>query len=431
LNTPDSVVNDLARGYSDAGYQPAQLMTPTLFGDYSNSDEILNAKVGDVVSGVNTGQMKVMRVLGEQDTGSMIFYHAKNITIGFGRPENKDSAKLFAQKLYNDLKAGADFTSTARQYSQDPSVRRGGDMHWLGQKMYIPQVEEIALKAPIGEVQAPIETNNGFVIIQVVGRTKRKIKVGTIPVDIRPSSQTTKMVQQQANIFREKAVKDGFDQAAQAQSLRVTSEAPPVVKKGSQPMFGYMPWVNYLFDLSSGDITVPVRIPTARLTVVAQVTDALPEGVKPLDSLMKEQIKVAIAKHKSIEALASKAKELRAALSPGDDLSKLTSLDSNYRPTQVSMGPAESTPGVGTDYAVNNVAFAMKVGEISQPIEGEGGYYIIKLIDLKPADKKQFDAQKTQEFEKLNQEKQQRFFGQWLDQLKDKAKVIDYRSHQM
>jgi parvulin-like peptidyl-prolyl isomerase len=95
------------------------------------------------------------------------------------------------------------------------------------------------------------------------------------------------------------------------------------------------------------------------------------------------------------------------------------------------MGPAESTGGLGTEYAVNNAAFGMKPGDISQPIEGDAGYYIIKLLDMKPADKKAYDAQKTKEFQTLSQEKQQRLFGQWIQNLKDKAEVIDYRSHRM
>jgi peptidyl-prolyl cis-trans isomerase D len=406
------------------------MMTPPMFSTYGNSEEILNTKVGNVVIGVSQGQIKVMRILEEQDTG-MTFYHVKNILIGFGRPENKDSAKALAQKLFNDIKSGGDFAAIAKQYSQDPSARNGGDMRWMGQHMYVPAFEEVAINAPLGELQGPLETMIGYHIFQVVARSKRKIKVGTIAIEIRSSSQTLRMVQQQANIFREKAAKDGFDQTAQAQDIRVTSEGPPVVKKGASPMFGYMPWVNYLFDLSSGDITQPVRIPSAHLVVVAQVTEVIPEGVKPLDSLIKEQIKISIAKRESVKALAPKAKELRAMLGLGDDLSKLSSVDSNFRPTQVTFGPAESAPGLGTEYAINNAAFAMKPGEISQPIEGEGVYFIIKLLELKPADKKIFEAQKTQEFEKLNQEKQQRFFSQWLDQLKEKATVVDYRSHRM
>ena len=226
-------------------------------------------------------------------------------------------------------------------------------------------------------------------------------------------------------------MKDGFDKAAEAQGIRVIADGPPIAKKGESPMFGYAPWVNYIFDLSAGDITDPVRIPSARLLVVGQVVEVLPEGVKPLDSMMRDQIKGVIAKRKSIEDLAGKAKQLRGMLSAGDDLTKLMATDSTLKPSIISMGPAESAAGLGTEYAVNNAAYGMKVGEISQPIEGENAYYIFKVLEMKPADKKQYEAQKTKEFESLAQEKQQRFFGQWIEQLKDKAKVIDYRSHRM
>ncbi|MEP7235341.1 MAG: peptidyl-prolyl cis-trans isomerase, partial [Ignavibacteriota bacterium] len=119
--------------------------------------------------------------------------------------------------------------------------------------------------------------------------------------------------------------------------------------------------------------------------------------------------------------------DLRSKLAPGDDLSKLTAFDSTLRPSQITFGPAESAPGLGTEYAVNNAAFSMKPGEISQPIQGENGYFIFKLIDIRAADKAQYEAQKTKEFQSLSQENQQRFFGQWLQELKDKAKVVDYR----
>ena len=430
MDASDSILNELSRDYSDAGYQKPQMTTPSMFSSFSNSEEIVNAKLGDVTAGLSNGQIKVVRVLEVQDTGAM-YYHAKNILIGFGRPENKDSAKAIATKIYDQIKAGADFSALAKQYSQDPSARTGGDMRWMGSKTYAPQFEEAAMKAPTGVLQSPIESSMGYHVFEVVARSNRKLKTGVIPVDIKPSSQTSKMAQQQANIFREKAVKVGFDQAAQDQNLRVTADGPPVVKKGAAPMFGYMPWTNYLFELSTGDITQPVRIPSLRLTAVAQVTDVIPDGVKPLDSLLKEQIKNTLAKRKAVAALSVKANQLRALLGPGDDLAKLASVDSAYKPFIVTTGPAESSPSLGTEYAVNNTAFSMKLGEISQPIQGESGYYIIKLIELKPADKAQFDAQRTQQFQSLTQEKQQRFFGQWIEQMKDKATVIDYRSHRM
>jgi peptidyl-prolyl cis-trans isomerase D len=429
VDASDSVVSDLARDYTDAAYQPSLMLPPPSFNPYSNSDEIMNAKVGDVVTGTSQGQLRVMRILGSMDTGAT-YYHSKNILIGFGNPQNKDSAKALVQKLYNDIKAGGDFGALARQYSQDPSARNAGDMHWLGKNMYLPEFEAAAMKAPIGELQGPIETTLGYHIFIVAGRTQKTLKVATIPVNLHTSSQTQKMIQQQANIFREKASKDGFDQAARASNQRVTSDVPPITRK-AQPLFGYRPFSNEIMTLSAGDITQPIRIPSAKLIVVAQVTEVVAEGYRPLDSNISSQIKTTLAKRKAVEDLAAKAKELRSKLSAGDDLGKLAAIDSNYKPFQVSAGPAESVGGLGTEYAVNNAAYAMKPGEISQPIEGESGYYIIKLIDLKPADQKMYDMQKTKEFETLTQEKQQRFFGQWIEGLKDKAKIVDYRSHRM
>jgi peptidyl-prolyl cis-trans isomerase D len=429
VNAPDSAVEDLARDYTDLPYQPSIMMPPAMMNQFGNGDEVFNTKVGDVVTTTQQGQIKIMRILEQQDTGE-VYYHLKNILIPFGTPPNKDSAKVIAQKVYNDIKAGGDFAAAAKQYSMDPSARKGGDMGWFKKGIYIAQVEEAAMKATIGEILGPIESPVGYHIIQVTGRSNKNLKIASIPIAPHSSQTTQKMVQQQANIFREKATKDGFDQAATAQNLRIQSDVPPVTKK-AQPLFGYPPFTNYLFELSAGDITTPVRIPSGKLIVVAQVTEVQSEGVKPLDSLMIDQIKYAVAKRKMVEALLPKAKQIRAMLSPGDDLGKLSATDTSVKPFVVTMGPAESTGGLGTEYAVNNAAFGMKPGDISQPIEGDAGYYIIKLLDMKPADKKAYDAQKTKEFQTLSQEKQQRLFGQWIQNLKDKAEVIDYRSHRM
>lgn len=427
LNASDSTVAELARDYTEQPVQPAVMNPPSALNQYSNSDEIINGAIGSVYTVAGQGVIKAMRIMDVRDSGDEN-YHAKSILIGFGNPQNKDSAKALATKLMADIHAGADFADIAKKYSQDQSARNGGDMRWLAPKLYLPEFEAAAMKAPIGQLEGPIETVAGYHIFQVLGRTRKNLKLATISITPRSSSTTQKMVLQQANLFHEKAKKEGFDQAAQTSNLRVQSDVPPITRKG-QPLFGYRPWTNYLFELSAGDITAPVRIPAAKLVVVAQVTESQAEGIKPLDSLIKDQIKNVIAKRKAIEAMAPRAKEIRGMLNPGDDLAKIGAVDTNLKPFTVSAGPAESVGGLGTEYSVNIAAFNMKPGEISQPIMGDAGYYIIKLLDLKQADKQMFEAQKTKQFETLSQEKQQRFFGQWLENLKSKATIVDYRSH--
>ena len=78
-----------------------------------------------------------------------------------------DAAKARAQKLLDDLKAGADFEALAKQYSEDPgSAARGGDLGWFGKgKMVAPFEAAVdALQRP-GELSPVVQTQFGWHVI--------------------------------------------------------------------------------------------------------------------------------------------------------------------------------------------------------------------------------------------------------------------------
>jgi peptidyl-prolyl cis-trans isomerase D len=422
----DTTARDLTAENSDAPYQPAKMMTAQEWGSSPTAAKLENAKPGETFITQTPTQGTVSRVVAVEDTGAT-YFHARHILIGFGKPENKDSAKAVAAKVIQELKAGADFAATAKKYSTDPSsAKNGGDLKWVGPKQFVKEFEAVAMTAKLNEILPPVESQFGIHIIEVLGRTKRQLKVVNVPVDIKPSSETVRMLGQQATIFRAQAAKQGFDQAAKAAGYRVITEAPAIEKKG-QALFGSKDFTEWAFDASKGDISQVVKVPAARMQVVAQLTDITPAGSKPLEDV-KEQIRSELAKRLRVESMAGKAKELRNMLQPGDDLFKIATVDSMYKPITVSMGPAESVGGLGTEYAVNIAAYKMKPGEISQPIKGDNGYYIIKLLSFTPASKEQFEAQKSGLLSTLLKEKQQRFIQGWIDAEKANAKITDFRS---
>lgn len=429
LTETDSTLQDFARDYSEAGFQPASLLDPKMLSSFVNSDSVVAAKPGDVISTLTMqGQLRVVRVTSVSDTGKEL-YHLKHILISPGKPgnENRDSAKALAEKVVSDLRSGAKFSDLARQYSMDPNARFGGEMGWVPENALPPGSARALSGLSIGDVASPVETpSGGYDIYQYKGRTHNAIFVQTIPLEIKASSQTTRMTQQQATIFTEQAKKKGFDQAAKDMDLRVISDAPLVTKKG-QPMFGYPPFTSYIFELSPGDITSPVHIANIRLTTVAQVMDVVPKGTRTLDEELKKVVKGEVAKQRMVDAVASKAQQLRGMLQPGDDLQKLVSVDSTLRVQRLTAGPAESVPQLGTEYELLNAVYNIKPGDITPAVKGVGGYYIAKLIELKPTDKNEYNKQKPQFFMNLAQEKEQRFFGEWLQNLKDNAKVKDFR----
>jgi peptidyl-prolyl cis-trans isomerase D len=426
LAEADSVAKELTSDYSDKEYKPATLMTPTEWGSSPSADKLANAQPGETFVTTAQGSATVSRVISSVDTGAQ-FFHSRHILIGFGKPENKDSAKILAEKIYTQLKTGSDFATLAHQYSSDPgSAKKGGDLGWIGPGKFVPEFEKIANSAPYNQVQAPVASAFGYHIIEVLGRTKRRLLVTNVPVDIKPSSQTLKMLSQQAQIFHDQAEKGDYDKVAASSKLHVVTEAPALTKKG-QAMFGSKEVNDWVFEAKKGEISQPMTIAAAHMTIVMQLSDVQPEGLKTVEEV-KDQIKTEVARRKRIESVAGQAKQLRATLQPGDDLGKLGLNDSTLRSKQVVVGPAESVMGIGEEYGINNAAFSMKPGEISQPIRGQTGYFIVKLISSAPATKELLGAQKTQLLKTLLQEKQQRFLTQWIDKTKENAKIVDYRT---
>lgn len=69
------------------------------------------------------------------------------------------------------------------------------------------------------------------------------------------------------------------------------------------------------------------------------------------------------------------------------------------------------------------VAFAMEVGSISEPVKTQFGYHIIKLHERKPAGTKEFDEVKDQIYQQVVGKKQQEKYLEKIDGLKGKYTV--------
>ena len=84
-------------------------------------------------------------------------------------------------------------------------------------------------------------------------------------------------------------------------------------------------------------------------------------------------------------------------------------------------------PSIGMDPHFNGAAFKLKVGEVSKPVEGNRGYYIIKVVDRTRFNEKAFAAKKGKKKQELLQQKMQMAYIAWFNSLKEKANIKDYR----
>jgi len=90
----------------------------------------------------------------------------------FVRPEPTDSAKAVARRRADSvlvaLRAGADFATLAKRFSDDVASRDdGGDLGWFRRGRMVPEFEAAAFALRPGQVSNVVETPFGYHLIQV------------------------------------------------------------------------------------------------------------------------------------------------------------------------------------------------------------------------------------------------------------------------
>ncbi|MFM8454154.1 MAG: peptidylprolyl isomerase [Gammaproteobacteria bacterium] len=148
---------------------------------------------------------------------------AQHILIG-KKPELKaEDAKKQAEKLLADLKAGADFSQLANQYSDDTgSKAQGGDLGWFSRESMVPEFGEAAFALnQAGDLSPIVETQFGYHIIRL--NEKKPAKQQTF-AEAKEGIEQKYRSEQAATIFNEKIEKFKNLSYENAESLNAVSQ---------------------------------------------------------------------------------------------------------------------------------------------------------------------------------------------------------------
>jgi len=102
-----------------------------------------------------------------RDTG----YRIKQIFLK--KPEKDADRKLLDEKadaLYQRLRAGEDFSMLAKQYSEDPSGKTGGDLGYIKKEYLGREFIDVISGMNVGDVSRPFWTDRGLHIIKLEDR---------------------------------------------------------------------------------------------------------------------------------------------------------------------------------------------------------------------------------------------------------------------
>ncbi|MBM2846532.1 MAG: ppiD [Bacteroidetes bacterium] len=152
-------------------------------------------------------------------------------------------------------------------------------------------------------------------------------------------------------------------------------------------------------------------------------------GVKSFDEV-KEAIRPQVLRKNKLARTEAIAASLRSKLSPNDSLTKIHDLNASINVQRTAQFTLSSgPPGVGRDPNFIGAVSGLAVGQISPPVSGFRGAYLIQLISRTPFDSTAFTTERETLKNQLMQEKKTKFLNDWIAKLKENSDIEDDREN--
>lgn len=97
------------------------------------------------------------------------------------KPKDVDQVMATAKKIYTEAMTGADFSKLAKEYSQDSSKEKGGDLGFIKYNDMIPALQKVVQRMEEGDVTPPLRTGNAVIIFHLAEAKNRKLQKVPIP----------------------------------------------------------------------------------------------------------------------------------------------------------------------------------------------------------------------------------------------------------
>lgn len=107
-----------------------------------------------------------------QQTSNQSQVRIAEIFLPFDNPSEKAEVRELAERVFQEVRRGADFRSLARQFSQSPTAARGGDLGWVLPTELDSDVAREVEDMGRNDLAGPIEAVNGYYIIALIDRRR-------------------------------------------------------------------------------------------------------------------------------------------------------------------------------------------------------------------------------------------------------------------
>jgi peptidyl-prolyl cis-trans isomerase D len=336
-------------------------------------------------------------------------------------PKVVEEARTKAQSVLKELKSGAKFEDLAKKYSDDPgSKSNGGSLGWIGHGRTVPEFDKAAFALPKGGTSDPVQSTFGFHIIHVDDKQDAHLKsIDEVQAQIEPlikQQLTAHEADREGRDLLTAARADGLGKAAAAKGLQVVS-TDFVSRTDSLPGIGNAPqFADAAFAAAAN--AKPDVVQLAQGTAVYQVLAIKPPAT-PVFTEIRSRVETDFKNDRANSLLAQKTQELSDRAKTAHDLRKAAKEVGATVKTSDFVAPDGQVPDIGSMQGQASVAFTMKPGGISGPIEATGNGVVLSLVDRQEPNAADFAAKRDDIRDSLRVAKENQIFAVFLSNLHD------------
>jgi peptidyl-prolyl cis-trans isomerase D len=326
-----------------------------------------------------------------------------------------------ADDLLKQLKGGAKFEDVAKKYSEDPgSSNVGGSLGWIGKGQMTPEFEKAAFSLPKGQTSDVVKTLDGFHIIRVDDKQDAHVKpLDEVKAQIEPILKHQKgqdLAQKKAGALLKDAKAQNLDAAAAAQGVPVINSdffSRKDMLPGLGPASQFMDAV-----FSATDKSAPDQAPASQGIVVFQLLAVKPAATPTFEEI-RTRVEEEFKSERSSTLLTQKIQELSDRAKAEHDLKRAAKELGATMKTSDFVLPDAQVPDLGSMSGQASVAFNLKAGEISGPINDGPTAVVLEVIENQQPTDADYAAKRDQIKDQMLLQKQQERFGLFVAGLID------------
>jgi peptidyl-prolyl cis-trans isomerase D len=246
------------------------------------------------------------------------------------KPADVKAAKAQAEDLLKQIRAGADFATLAKKYSDDAdSAKKGGDLGDVAPGILPPALEKAAAALKPGEVSEPVRTSFGFHLVKLTGFTPEKRKpFDAVKQQLRDLVRKRKgedrfyeLAENFKNLVYEHP--DGLDTVAKTLDLKI-QKSDWFTRDGGSGIAAKAPVVSAAFEpdvLNRQRNSDAIEADTDTL-VALHVVDHRPAAVRPLAEV-RTKIEQTLRERRAREQAQAATEKWVKAIEQGEAIGKL------------------------------------------------------------------------------------------------------------